>query len=356
MKKYKCLVIRVVTVISLVSLLIVFQSKVSNSENYGNNFKEQWGLKNTGQLINGIKGEKGYDICIEDAWEITKGSNNVLVGILDTGIQISNNNIAHSIYTNENEIQNGNDDDKNGYIDDINGWDFYNNNSSVYDNYLYDYHGTYIASIISSSHESQISGVAPDVKIVPLKFMNGTSGDINDAIKAIEYAHSIGVSIINCSWDSTDYNPLLEETMRKYSDILFVCSSGKYKNDLSKVPAYPACFDLNNVVCVTAVNNKGEIYEYAGYGPLVDVAAPGCDILGIYPDDDLSFASGSSCATAYVTGIAALIKSVNYDLTSIEIASILKRGTTEVESLHNLVSSNGIINAYKCVEIAMETE
>ncbi len=358
MKKNKFFIFISIIVLSVIGtlFLIILQNRVCNNDNYGYNFREQWGLKNSGQSINGIKGKKGYDICIEDVWKISKGSNNVLVGILDTGIQTSNNYISHSIYTNDNEIINGKDDDGNGYIDDVNGWDFYNNDSTVYDDYLYDYHGTYITSVISSSHGNKIAGIAPNIKIVPLKFMNGTSGDVNDAIKAIEYAHSIGVRIINCSWDSTNYNQLLEETMRKYSDILFICSSGKYKNDLSKVPTYPACFDLNNVICVTAINNQGEIYEFAGYGPMADVAAPGCDILGIYPDEDISFASGSSCATAYVTGIASLIKSVNYNLTSTEIASILRMGTSQVEDLHNLVGSNGIINAYKCIKIAIEME
>ncbi len=315
-------------------------------------FHEQWGLKNNGQFINNTEGIKGIDINILDAWNITTGNSEVLVGILDTGIQISMPNISESVFVNSDELQNGLDDDGNGYVDDINGWDFFNNDSSVYDDYLHDHHGTYIASIISSSHDSPIAGIAPDVKIVPLKFMSGSSGDIKDAIKAIEYAHSLGVKIINCSWDSTNYNSELEDVMKKYHDILFICSAGKYKNDLSKVPAYPACFQLENVLCVTAVDNQGKIYDYAGYGKDADVASPGWSILGMYPDSDYIFSDGSSVAAAYVTGIAALIKSVNFNLTSIEIASILKEGTQSVKSLNNMVESGGIVDAYKCIKLA----
>lgn len=341
------------TLIGFVILLIfIYSDKEVELLNYGSKFNEQWGLYNYGQEINRKSGKSGCDIDIINAWKITKGNSDILVGVLDTGIQISNSNIYHSIYVNENEIINGIDDDNNGYIDDINGWDFYNNDSTVYDDYLHDYHGTFITSIISSSHSNAIAGIAPNVKILPLKFMNGSSGDINDAIRAIEYAHSLGVDIINCSWDSIIYNSRLEETMKKYSDILFVCSSGKYKNDLLKVPTYPACFDIDNVICVTALNNCGELYEFSGYGSLADVAAPGCDVIGMYPDSEFSFSTGSSYAVAYVTGIAALIKSVNSDLNSAEIAEILKMGVKEIDGLHNLVASNGIIDAYECVKMA----
>jgi len=136
-------------------------------------FKKQWGLHNTGQSIEEQKGTRGIDIDILKAWQITKGSPNVVVGVLDTGIDINHNDLMRNIFINKLEIDNnGVDDDNNGYIDDLNGWDFANNDKTVFDDLYVDAHGTHIAGIIAakSNNSIGISGVAPDAKILPLKF------------------------------------------------------------------------------------------------------------------------------------------------------------------------------------------
>lgn len=339
--------------IIIVSVLIT-QHQKSIPSNLPASFEQQWALRNHGQAIEGIKGRNAVDLNMIKAWEITKGSRNVLVGVLDTGIQFSNPELFASIYQNPDETQNGVDDDGNGYIDDINGWDFFGGSACVFDSYLHDHHGTYLASIIASPHTegAKMAGIAPGVTIVPLKFMSGSSGDLNDAIAAIEYAHALGVRIINCSWDSTNYNAKLEAVMKRYSDILFVCSAGKYDADLAQTPVYPACFPLENVLCVAAVNSKGNICEYSGYGQGADVAAPGKDILGIMPDGATTYSGGSSVAAACVTGIAALVKSVNPALDAAEIAAILKVGTKKLNALRGQVASGGIIDAYECLQKA----
>ncbi len=314
-------------------------------------FSLQWGLYNNGQIIQNKKGVRGIDINILKAWEITKGSPEVFVGVLDSGIDITNVELKHCIYKNEAEIFNNTDDDNNNYIDDVNGWNFYENNNIIYSSYLHDHHGTYISSIIAASHEAgEICGVAPNVQILPLKFIQSARGDMKDAVKAIEYAHNLGVRIINCSWDNTIYSEELQEIMRTYSDILFVCSAGKNKDDLSNTPVYPACFDLPNVISVAAIDNQGNLYEYSGYGKEADVAAPGVDIYAAMPEGDYTYSSGTSPATAFVTGIAALIKSYNAQLTSVEIADILKTGVREIPNLNGKVMSGGIVDAYLCLQ------
>lgn len=231
--------------------------------------KEQWALNNSSQVIKGVEGNKGYDVNASGAWGLTKGDPAVIVGILDTGIEVSNPFISKNIFVNKKEIKgNGIDDDGNGFIDDVNGWDFYDNDNSVYDDYLSDYHGTFITSLIVGAHEknNKVWGIAPNVKILPLKFMRGSSGNVDDAVKAIDYAYKLGVRIINCSWDNTIFDRDLYEIMKKYDDVLFISSSGNTKNDISQLPTYPCDFDLDNVVCVSAVDNKGDVYEFSGYG------------------------------------------------------------------------------------------
>lgn len=344
--------------ISLFSLFLL-TSCSSNSlyikiSEQNSDFNKQWGLYNYGQEINNKKGIAGVDINVLNAWEITKGSANVIVGVLDSGIDTDCIELKDSILVNKNEIsQNNIDDDKNGFIDDITGWNFYHNSNKIFDNYLHDYHGTYLSGIIAASHtQGEICGIAPNIKILPLKFMHGSKGEVKDAIKAIEYAYKLGVRIINCSWDGTEYDQDLKNTMEKYYDILFLCSAGKNKNDLDKIPVYPACYDLPNVISVAAIDNQGNLYKYSGYGEKADVAAPGVDIYSCMPDRDYTYSSGTSAATAYVTGIAALVKSYKPFLNSVQIAKILKTSVNPISQLEGKVASAGIMDAYACLKSA----
>lgn len=339
-------------ILNLLSIILLTFCSCNSGSGILKNFSQQWGLYNNGQTINGTKGVKGIDINILKAWELSKGSEDVIIGMLDAGIDTNCIEYKDNIFINKSEIpNNGIDDDQNGFIDDISGWNFYQNSNQIYDNYLHDYHGTYLSGIIAASEEGDnMKGIAPKVKILPLKFLQGSTGDTKDAIKAIEYAYSLGVRIINCSWDTKTYDLDLEKTMSKYSDILFICSAGKSKENLEVSPVYPACYDLPNIVSVAAIDNRGCLYEYSGYGNKADVAAPGVDIYSLMPDGNYTYSSGTSAATAYVTGVAALIKSYRPDLSSTQIATIIKQNTKKIDSLEGKVSSCGIVDAYQCLK------
>lgn len=356
MKKIIIPAVLLAAIAGAAALFFLLDSHVEISDGIKRNeqFINQWGLYNNGQEIDGTKGTKNIDINILKAWEITKGSGDVIVGVLDSGLDRSCAEIQGSIYTNKNEIPGNNiDDDQNGFVDDINGWNFFHNNNELYNDYLHDNHGTYISSIIAASHSSgAMCGVAPQVKILPLKFLHGTNGQTADAVRAIEYAHSMGASIINCSWDSTAYDQELFDTMKKYSDILFVCSAGKQGADLDEVPVYPACYDLPNVLSVAAVDNKGALYEFSGYGQKAHIGAPGVNILSALPEGDYSYSDGTSSAAAFVTGAAALVKSYRSDLTAAEIADIIKHSSKRVRSFKGKIQCGGIVDAYKCLQNA----
>lgn len=308
-------------------------------------FSEQWGLLNDGQSIEYAQGTKGQDISAVDAWSITKGSPTVLVGVLDTGIDINHNDLKNNIYINKGEIpKNGIDDDGNGLIDDTNGWDFANNDNTVYDDSRKDMHGTHVAGIIGASQNgSGIVGVAPTAKILPLKFINDGTGYTSDAIRAIEYASKMGVKIVNCSFSGSDNNLALKEAMSA-SNMLFVCAAGNDGKDIAKSPVYPASFELSNVITVGATNNSGKIAALSNYGINVDVAAPGIGILSTSPENQYDYQNGTSFAAPYVAGIAALIQSIIPDMTAAQIATRIRSTATKNSDTKDKVAY-GLANA-----------
>lgn len=328
--------------------------RISCDDSYDNNipddefFTYQWGLYNSGQWI-GDYGVAGVDINILPAWEITKGSRDVVVGVLDTGVDISHDDLMNNIYVNKDEIPGNNvDDDQNGYIDDVNGWDFLNHDNTVYDGYDGDVHGTFAAGIIAASGNNGvgISGAAPEVTICPLKFIGAENGYTSDAIEAIQYAEKMGIDVINCSWGGTDYNKALEKTMKK-SNILFICAAGNESRNLKEVPYYPACFNINNIISVGAIDNTGSYAEYSNYGKKVDLAAPGSYILSTIPENGYSLGSGTSFAAPFVTAIAALVKSEDRSMRCKKIRDLIIRNVTVDKLLQNKVNTCGRADAFK---------
>ena len=166
-----------------------------------------------------------YETCVTSEQDIQPIVNNdIIVGIIDSGIKIDLEDISDSVYINQQEIENNElDDDGNGYVDDVNGWNFYDNSNEIFTTYTADYHGTMIAGIISGRKY----GVSPSVKYLPLKCFRGTEGSVDDIVSAIKYGYDLGVRIFNCSWDMEIYNKELHECIKKYPDAIFVCASVK---------------------------------------------------------------------------------------------------------------------------------
>lgn len=163
-------------------------------------FGEQWGLLNNGQTVGGQTGTAHMDINAVNAWDITTGTNETVVAVIDTGTDITHSNLKDNIYINTKEQLDGVDNDQNGLVDDIQGWNIVDNNSNVFTSESLDLHGTHVSGIIAGKMgNSGITGTAPNVKILPLKFINGNTGSTSDAIAAIDYAISLGTKIISCS-------------------------------------------------------------------------------------------------------------------------------------------------------------
>lgn len=309
------------------------------SYNYSNEelFSQQWSLNNT--TTNGV------DINVQQAWEYADGEK-VLVGILDTGIDLNNKELKENIYTNSNEIADNNvDDDNNGYIDDINGWNFIDDNSTVYSSETKDQHGTNVAGIIAATANGEkIVGVSPRVTIVPLKFMNGNTGYTSDAIDAIKYAESIGVKIMNCSWGCSEFNFALKEAMEE-ANMLFVCAAG---NDGSGGISYPASFSLNNIISIGAIDKEGKVVGFSSTGSEPDLYAPGKDIITIGCNNTTDIVSGTSFSAAYVTGVATLVSQSVPQITTQELRIAIKNGSIQKKN-----SSANILDAYITIKNAL---
>lgn len=315
-----------------------------------------WGIENKGQYVGGSYGISGIDVNAVPAWTVTKGSTKVVVAVIDTGIDITHPDLKSRIFVNPNEVpRNGIDDDGNGYIDDVNGWDFYNNDNTVYDSPDVDDHGTHVAGTIAAQGDNGIGvvGVAPLVKILPLKFL-GTpegNGSVSDAVEAIYYAASMGVKISNNSWGGGNYSTALYEAIRD-SGSLFVAAAGNDGLNNDYYSHYPSSYGLDNILSVAAIDSWGNRAYFSNYGSYsVDVAAPGEDILSTIPEGGYAFYNGTSMAAPHVTGTAALLYSKIRSYTPYDLKNKIMNNTEPLYSLQSLVSTGGIVDAGKTLGV-----
>ncbi|HET9416515.1 MAG TPA: cell wall-binding repeat-containing protein [Candidatus Limnocylindria bacterium] len=283
-------------------------------------FGQQWALRNTGQTVNGFKGIADVDMNVPEAWSVTTGRTDLVVAVIDDGVDITHPDLAARIWSNPGEIAaNGLDDDGNGFVDDVNGWDFCNDDASVRDSG--DFHGTHVAgSIAASGNAAGIAGVAPNVKIMPVKFLDEDQpecGEDFNAVAAIEYAVAEGADIINASWGGSDFSASLRAAIAAAPQVLVVAAAGNSNSNNDTVPVYPASYDLGNILSVAAIHNEGHLSGATNFGPTsVDLSAPGEDILSTLPGNTYGLLSGTSMAAANTTGVAALAASARTSLLS----------------------------------------
>lgn len=316
-------------------------------------FFRLWGLHNTGQIIL-LPGSPGIDINVLPAWEITRGSADTVVAVLDTGIDLSHPELQNRAWVNPGEIGgNGIDDDNNGYVDDVNGYDFLNQDGTVYDAGDQDVHGTHVAGTLAAEFNNQlgICGVAPNTKIMALKFIGPNGGSISDAISAIEYATSMGVKLSNNSWGGGEYSQALKDAIAQ-SGQLFIAAAGNSSANADQSPEYPAAYDCENIISVAALNNLGKLPFWSNYGALsVDLAAPGAEITSIYefiPNTThlYGWMSGTSQATPHVSGVAALVLSQYPELSALQVKERILNSVKPLNSLQGKTVSGGMVDAY----------
>ncbi|MFN2500866.1 MAG: S8 family peptidase [Pyrinomonadaceae bacterium] len=296
-------------------------------------FEEQWALNNLGQ----DGGTKRADIDALKAWIKTQGSDEVVVAVLDSGVDYEHVDLRENMWTRPDSLP-AYVDDELGPINDENG---YNGTNTIADPMDDNGHGTHCAGIIGAEGDNSegVAGINWHVKIMPLKFLGrGGFGSTNDAIEAINYAidrkkKGVNLRIISASWGSNSYSRALEDTIRAAGEagILFVAAAGNDGSNNERRPHYPSNYDLPNVISVAALDRNDKLAGFSNYGiKSVHVAAPGKDILSTWLKNAYREASGTSMATPYVSGVAALIVA---DQPGISMQELRKRVITSADKL-----------------------
>ena len=318
-------------------------------------FFKQWGLFNHGQ----DGGKFGADISAMRAWAVTTGSDQVVVAVLDSGVDYTHPDLAKNIWRRPEIIKAYQDDDltAEGPVDDIHGFNVAEDTGDPMDD---NGHGTHCAGIIGAEggNEFGIAGVNWTVRIMALKFMDAEgAGTTSDAIEAINYVINrkragVNVRVISASWGSTVKSRALEDVIRKAGDegILIVAAAGNASSDNDLTPHYPASYNLNNVISVAAVNRFEELTSFSNYGAnSVHVAAPGEAIMSTWLNHDFQERKGTSMATPFVAGVAALVLATNPTISIDDLRARLLSSVDPVWSLKGKVSTGGRINAAKAV-------
>ena len=316
-------------------------------------FNDQWALANSGQR----GGKKGADISATLAWATTTGSEDVVVAVLDSGVDYTHEDLAGNMWVRPSEMDPYHDEEL-GTVDDLNGYNAIDGNSDPMDE---NGHGTHCAGIIGAEGENDlgIAGVNWKVQIMPLKFMNaGGFGTTKDAIEAINYVidrkkAGVNVRVISASWGSTQKSKALEDVIRKAyeNDILFVAAAGNASTNNDRSPHYPSSYDVPNVISVAALDRHDQLASFSNYGvKSVAIAAPGVEILSTWLGNQYEEKSGTSMATPVISGVAALILAENPRMSVDDLRKKLMDSTDPIVALKGKTVSGGRINASKALQ------
>ena len=310
-------------------------------------FASQWGLQNTG-LSNGIN---DIDINAPEAWSITVGNSNTVIGIIDTGVDYHHPDLIKNLWVNPNEIANNQiDDDENGYIDDIHGVNVIDGTGNPLDD---NNHGTHVAGIIAATGNNQIgtSGVLQNAKIISCKFIDSSgSGNISDAISCLDYLANLKANVIatNNSWGGSDYSKALYEAIASHikQGILFVTAAGNNGADNDQKEFYPSNYLLPNIIAVAAIDQSGALANFSNYGRyMVHAAAPGVSILSTIAQSYQEM-DGTSMATPFVTGLAGLIKAYYPSADWSHIKNRMLASGKSLNALQDATLTGKLIRAY----------
>jgi thermitase len=298
------------------------------------------------------------------AWSVSQGSRNIIVAVIDTGVDIKHEDLKNNFWRNPGEIgidskgrdksTNGIDDDENGYKDDVSGWNFVSNDNNLTDNHG---HGTHIAGIIGAEagNAKGIIGIAPQVSLMILKYFDPktpSTDNLKNTVNAIKYAIKKGAHIINYSGGGLEFSQEEHDAVAdaQRNGILFVAAAGNEKSNSDKNHYYPADYKLSNIISVTAYDPSMEVLASSNYGvETVDLAAPGQNILSTLPGNSYGYMTGTSQATAFVSGAAVLIMANQSSFKSDDVKKYILKTGDAMTSLADKTRSSRRLNLFKAL-------
>lgn len=313
-------------------------------------FDELWGMHNTGQT----GGVDDADIDAPEAWDISTGSRDVVVGVIDTGVDYTHPDLAANAWVNPGEIAgDGIDNDGNGYIDDVYGINAITNVGDPMDD---NGHGSHVSGTIGATGNNGegVVGVNHEVSIVGCKFLDAAgSGAGSDALKCMDYMialknNGVNVRVLNNSWGGGGSSQAMIDAINasEAADILFVAAAGNDAVDNDANPSYPSSYEHGSVLSVASTTSTDAMSGFSQWGlTSVDMGAPGSAVLSTIPGGYSSF-SGTSMATPHVAGAAALVLSVNPELNVLELKELLMNSGDENADLAGKTVSGKRLNVY----------
>lgn len=314
-------------------------------------YVQTWGLANVGQADpKNQVGVAGVDINAERAWEIQTGTREKIIAVIDTGIDWSHPDLAENMWVNEAE-QNGKagvDDDNNGVVDDIYGYNAITGTGNAKDDQG---HGSHCAGTIGARANNGIgvAGVNWNVRMMAVKFLDaGGSGSLADAIKAIDYATKMGAHVMSNSWGGGGFSQTLMDAIKRSNEAgaIFIAAAGNEYNNNDSSPTYPSTYQVENVMSVAAIDNRGAKADFSNYGKkTVHLGAPGVNVMSTTGGSYKSF-SGTSMATPHVAGVAALLWANEPNLTAAQVKERLIATVRPLASMKGKTRTGGMVDAY----------
>ena len=354
----------------------VYQTTAVSNDTYYTN-GSLWGVYSDDSPVAGPSGTTNqFGTQAEKVWAANfTGSSNVLIAVIDEGVQVNHPDLNPNIWVNPVETAgDGIDNDGNGYIDDINGWDFANNDASVYDSNGDD-HGTHVAGTIGAKggNGAGIAGMNWNIKMITAKFLGSGGGTTANAVRAIDYVtdlksrHGINLVASNNSWGGGGYSQALHDAIIRHANrnILFVAAAGNSAANNNNGGFYPANYDTSTgtstqaaasydaVIAVASITSTGGLSGFSNYGSTtVDLGAPGSGIVSTVPSNTYASYDGTSMATPHVTGAIALYASAQSGaVTGQSIRQAILGSATPTASLNGKTVTGGRLNIFAALNL-----